>query len=202
MEIIEERNYKIRTNKNNEMDLILKNINNEKLSITIINKNKSIKYELKYNLEEFQKNRFFKIFINVEEIMKELENKIEKSTFIEETNLIIIDIQIGLTIINEILLTVEEKEKDKDEIIKELEKKVDELKNELIEKNKIIKESERLRKIKEEEEKKEEIELMENENKLENKINELLLQRKNKAEEKAKKEELELKSNLLVILNK
>ena len=175
------------------MDLILKNINNEELSITI-NKNKSIKYELKCNLEEFQKNRFFKIFINVEEIMKELENKIEKSTFIEETNLIIIDIQIGLTIINEILLTVEEKEKDKDEIIKELEKQVDELKNELIEKNKIIKESERLRKIKEEEE----IELMENENKLENKIEELLLQRKIKAEEKAKKEELELKSNLLV----
>ena len=198
MEIIEERNYKIRTNKNNEMDLILRNINNEELSITI-NKNKSIKYELKCNLEEFQKNRFFKIFINVEEIMKELENKIEKSTFIEETNLIIIDIQIGLTIINEILLIVEEKEKDKDEIIKELEKKVDELKNELIEKNKIIKESERLRKIKEEEEKKEEIELMKNENKLENKINKLLLQRKVIEEEKAKKEELKLKSNILVI---
>ena len=34
------------------------------------------KYELKYNLEEFQKNRFFKIFINIDEIMKELENKI------------------------------------------------------------------------------------------------------------------------------
>ena len=204
MEVIEEKKYKIRTNKNNEMNLFIKNINNEELSITLftINKYPSKKYELKCNLEEFQKNRFFKIFINVEEIMKELENKIEKSTFIEETNLIIIDIQIGLTIINEILLTVEEKEKDKDEIIKELEKQVEELKNELIEKNKIIKESERLKKIKEEEEKKEEIELMENENKLENKIEELLLQRKKKAEVKAQKEELELKSNLLVILNK
>ena len=93
MEIIKERNYKIRTNKNNEMDLILRNINNEELSITI-NKNKSIKYELKCNLEEFQKNRFFKIFINVEEIMKELENKIEKSIFIEDTNCIIIEIKI------------------------------------------------------------------------------------------------------------
>ena len=86
--------------------------------------------------------------------MKELENKIMNSNFIEDTNCIIIEIKIGLTIINEILLIVEEKEKDKDEIIKELEKQVDELKNELIDKNKIIKESERLRKIKEEEEKK------------------------------------------------
>ena len=189
MEIIEERNYKIRTNKNNEMDLILRNINNEELSITI-NKNKSIKYELKCNLEEFQKNRFFKIFINVEEIMKELENKIEKSNFIEDTNCIIIEIKIGLTIINEILLIIEEQEKNKDETIKEL-------KNKLAEKDKIIE-----RKIKEEEEKKEEIDSMEDENKLEKKIEELLLQRKIKAEKKTKKEELELKSNLLVILNK
>ena len=194
MEIIEEKNYKIKTNKNNEMDLILSNINNEELSINI-NKNQTIKYELKCNLEEFQKNRFFKIFINIQEIMKELETKIEKSTFIEETNLIIMDIQIGLTIINEIFLIIDEREKNKDEIIKEFEKTVNELKNELNKKDKIIEESERIRKLKEEEED----ELINNDNKLEKKINELILIRTTKEEEKAKKEELELKSYLLVI---
>ena len=172
MEIIEEKNYKIRTDKNNEMDLFLRNINNEELSITI-NKNKSQKYELKCNLEEFQKNRFFKIFVNVEEIMKELENKIEKSTFIEETNSIIIDIQIGLTIINELLLLIEEKEKNKDEIIKELIENNNKLKNDLVEKNKQIeKETEKFRIIKEEKEKAktEEQELIENNNKLKKKL--------------------------------
>ena len=75
MENIEERTFKIRTNKNNEMELILRNFNNEELSITLFNNNEEElrKYELKCNLEEFQKNRFFKIFINIDEIMRELE---------------------------------------------------------------------------------------------------------------------------------
>ena len=73
MEIIDEKKFKIKTNKNNEIELILRNYNNEELSITIFNNNETEykKYELKCNLEEFQKNRFFKIFISVEEIMKE-----------------------------------------------------------------------------------------------------------------------------------
>ncbi len=56
--------------------MYLRNYNNEELSISLFNNNEAPtkKYELKYNLEEFQKNRFFKIFINIEEIMKELEN--------------------------------------------------------------------------------------------------------------------------------
>ena len=122
IDIIEEKKYKIKTDKNNEMELILKNYNNEELSITLFNNNETElkKYELKCNLEEFQKNRFFKIFINIEEIMKELENKIEKSIFIEDTNCIIIEIKIGLTIINEILLVIEEKEKTNEEKINEL----------------------------------------------------------------------------------
>ena len=134
MEIIEERKFKIRTNKNNEMELLLRNYNNEELSITIFNNNetKFKKYELKCNLEEFQKNRFFKIFINIEEIMKELENKIEKSIFMEDTNCIIIEIKIGLTIINEILLVIKEKEKNKDEIIQELKQKIKLLENKLM----------------------------------------------------------------------
>ena len=95
MEGVEERKFKIRTNKNNEMELLLRNYNNEELSITLFNNKEEElrKYELKCNLEEFQKNRFFKIFINIEEIMKELENKIEKSIFIEDTNCIIIEIK-------------------------------------------------------------------------------------------------------------
>ena len=177
-EITEGKKYKIRTNKNNEMELILRNYNNEELSITLftINASPSKKYELRCNLEEFQKNRFFKIFVNTEEIMKELENKISNSIFIEEKNYIIIQINIGLTIINEILLIIEEKEKDKDETIQELKKKneekeklISELKKELEEKDKIIKEIEKDRKIKEE-------------------------------KEKAKKEESELKSNLCKII--
>ena len=51
------------------MELFLRNFNNEELSITLFNNNETEfkKYELKCNLEEFQKNRFFKLFINVEE---------------------------------------------------------------------------------------------------------------------------------------
>ena len=126
MEIKEEKKFKIITNKNNEMELFLRNYNNEELSITIFNNNEYEikKYELKYNLKEFQKNRFFKIFNNIEEIMKELKNKITNSIFIEETNYIIIEIKIGLTIIDEILLIIEEGEKNKDEIINELNQKI------------------------------------------------------------------------------
>ena len=96
MENIDERKFKIRTNKNNEMELLLRNYNNEELSITLFSNDefKSKKYELKCNLEEFQKNRFFKIFINIEEIMKELENKILKSFFIEDTNCIIMKLKL------------------------------------------------------------------------------------------------------------
>ena len=76
--IIEEKKFKVITNKNNLLDLYLRNHKNGKFSITIINESQQIKYELKKNLEEFQKIRFFKIFINIDEIMKELANKIEK----------------------------------------------------------------------------------------------------------------------------
>ena len=122
MNIIEEKIHKIKTDKNNEMELYLRNYNNEKLSITLFSNNQipSKKYELNCNLEELQKNRFFKIFINVEEIIKELNNKIKKSKFIEDSNCIIIVIQIGLFIINEIILVIDEKEKKNEEKINEL----------------------------------------------------------------------------------
>ena len=130
MEIIEEKKYVIKTDKNNEMELYLRNYNNEELSFSLFSINQSLskKYELKCNLEEFQRNRFFKIFINIEEIIKELEKKIEHSKFIEDSNCIIIEIKIGLIIINEIILVIEEDEKSNEEKINELSEKNEKLK--------------------------------------------------------------------------
>ena len=124
------------------MDLFLRNYDNKELSISLFNNNEypPKKYELKCNLEEFQNNRFFKIFINIDEIMKELKTKIEKSIFIEDTNSIIMDINIGLTIINEIFLIIEEKEKNKDEIIEELKNYIKTLKEEIKNKDNKLKE--------------------------------------------------------------
>ena len=39
--IIEEKKYKIKTDKNNEMDLYLRNHNNEELSFTLFNNNET-----------------------------------------------------------------------------------------------------------------------------------------------------------------
>ena len=72
--------------------------------------------------------------------MKELKTKINKSIFIEDTNSIIIDINIGLTIINEILLVREEQEKNKDEIIEELKNYIKKLKEEIKNKDNKLKE--------------------------------------------------------------
>ena len=58
------------------------------------------------SLEELVKNRFFKLFVNVDEIFRELETKIQNSSIIEETNVIYLDIPIGLTIINDIILEI------------------------------------------------------------------------------------------------
>ena len=85
--------------------------------------------------------------------MKELQNKLEKSIFIEDTNCIIIEIKIGLTIINEILLVIEEKEKNKDEIIEILEKNIKELNKKLDEKDNLLKNAEEKIKLFEEKEK-------------------------------------------------
>ena len=202
--IIEEKKYKIKTDKNNEMELYLRNYNNEELSFTLFNNNETPikKYELKCNLEELQKNRFFKIFISVEEIIRELEKKIEKSKFIEDTNCIVIEIQIGLIIINEIKLEVYEKEKTNEEkinelltnkkemikIINNLTNENEKLKNELNEKNK---------KLKEEKENNQQLNnVHQNEiEKLKNELNEK--NKKLKEIEKPKKEETELKSYII-----
>ena len=142
--IIKENKYNITTDKNNIMELYLRYYENDEISISIysINKIPSVKYELKSNLDEFQKNRFFKIFNNVEELMLELDSKIKNTTFLEETNLIILDIPIGLKIINDILLEIKIVEKTPFEKIEELKESnnklkldIENLKNIIIEKD-------------------------------------------------------------------
>ncbi len=120
--ILIEKKYNIKTEKNNKMDLYIRYYDNEEISISIysINKIPSVKYELRSNLEEFQKNRFFKIFNNIEELILELDSKIEKTIILEETNLLVLDIPIGLKIINDILLEIKIAEKTSEEKIEEL----------------------------------------------------------------------------------
>ena len=84
----------LKSDKNIEYEIILSIINNDILNIALntINIIPSKKYALSTTLEELIKNRFFKIFVNVDEIFRELETKILKSNIIEETNIIYLDI--------------------------------------------------------------------------------------------------------------
>ena len=135
--ILKEMKYNITTEKKNKMDVYLRYYENEEISINVYSKDQipSKKYELKCNLEEFQKNRFFKIFNNVEELLLELDSKMEKTTILEETNLLILDIPIGLKIINDILLEIRIADKTPKETIEEL----TEYNNKLIEENEQLK---------------------------------------------------------------
>ena len=114
--ILKEKKFILKSDKNNEYEIILSIYNNDILNITIntININNPKTYILSCTLDELYKNRFFKIFINVDEIFTELETKISKSNVIEETNIIYLDIPIGLTIINDIILEIKQIEKNKD----------------------------------------------------------------------------------------
>ena len=124
--ILKEKSYILISDKNNEYKLTLSVYSNDIFNITALTTKNflSKKYSLSCTFNDLNKNRFFKIFINVEEIFRELENKIQKSSIIEETNLIYLDIPIGLTVINDILLEIKEIEKSKDDIIEELKNKI------------------------------------------------------------------------------
>ena len=63
-------------------------------------------------MNELIKDRFFKIFIDLDEVFRELESKIEKSNLIEDSNLIYLDMPIGLNIINDIILEIKESKKN------------------------------------------------------------------------------------------
>ena len=114
--------------------------NNDLLCIDInsINNYPNKKYSLSMTMNELIKNRFFKIFFDLDEVFRELEKKIEKSTIIEDTNLIYLDIPIGLIVINDIILKINETEKSKEDSIKDLlnelkkkDNKIDELENKI-----------------------------------------------------------------------
>ena len=136
--IMEEKYFIIETDKKNKMDLFLRINNNEEFAISIYSKNENParKFELKFTLEEVQKNRFFKIFLSVDEIMKELEDKIKNSIFIEKNDSINIEIPIGLVIIKCLNLTIRLTKKAKKRINEELKNKIEE-QNEEIKKLKI-----------------------------------------------------------------
>ena len=155
---INEKEFILISDKKIEYKIKLSINDNNLFNITAITtKNIPLKkYSLSLSMNDLNKHRFFKIFINTEEIFRELENKIEKSTIIEETNLLYLDIPIGLIVINDVILEIKEVEKSKDEIIEEL-------RNELTYKNELINQKDN--KIKEMENK-----LNENNTKLSNEI--------------------------------
>jgi len=138
--LTDEKKFIIYSENKKKYELFLRNYNNEEFSININSLNELIskKYELKYNLEKFQKNRFFKIFIDIEEIMRELETKIKNSKIIEETNILYLIIPIGLTIFNEIVLEIKEIEKTIEEQKEEFKKEIESINKKLKEKDLII----------------------------------------------------------------
>jgi len=129
--ILKEKSYIKQTDKKNEYKLTLSVFNNNTFDITIcsIKQIPSKKFVLNCSMEELIKNRFFKIFINVEEVFRELETKIQNSNIIEETSVIFLDIPIGLNVINDVILEIKQIEKSKEDIIEELKKENTELKN-------------------------------------------------------------------------
>ena len=129
---IEEKRFIIETDKKNKMDLYLRIFNNEEFAISIYTKNEypTRKFELKCDLEEIQKNRFFRIFSDINEIMEELEVKIINSTFFEENDFINVEIPIGLIVIKYIKLNINLIEKTTKEINEELKNKIQEQEDE------------------------------------------------------------------------
>jgi predicted RNase H-like nuclease (RuvC/YqgF family) len=147
--IIKEREFNLISDKNNEYKIKLYITNNDLFCIDLLTtiNNKIKKYSLSLTMEELIKNRFFKIFINLEEVFRELENKIIKSNIIEESNIIYLDIPIGLNVINDIILEIKEVEKSKDEIIQELTIQLNNANNLINEKNNKINELEKQLKL-------------------------------------------------------
>ena len=141
---IEEKRFIIETDKKNKMDLYLRIYDNKEFAISIYTKNEypSRKFELKCDLEEIQKNRFFRIFSDINEIMEELEVKIINSTFFEENGFINVEIPIGLIVIKYIkwnINLIEKRTKEINEVLKnkiqEQEEEIKNLKNQMNELN-------------------------------------------------------------------
>ena len=119
--ILKEKDFILKSDKKIEYRLKLFISNNDLLCINLytIKIVPSKKYSLSLTMNDLIKNRFFKIFINLEEVFRELENKIDKSTIIEDSGLILLDIPIGLNIFTDIILEIKEAKKSCEEIIQE-----------------------------------------------------------------------------------
>ncbi len=141
---LEQKNFTIKTDKQKEMDLFLRIYNYDDFAISIYSKNENPerKFQLNLTLEELQRNRFFRIFLNTGEIMRELEKKIEKSFIIDQTNFLYLIIPTGLTIINEIIFEI--KEIKTEEKIDEYKNIIEKLNEKLKEKDKIIEENKKI----------------------------------------------------------
>ena len=142
--IIKEKDFKLTSDKNTDYIIKLSIDENNLFNITAITTNNILlkKYSLSLSMDDLNRHRFFKIFLNTEEIFRELENKIENSSIIEEPNILYLDIPIGLTVINDITLEIKEKEKSKDDIIEELKKELNYKNDLIIQKDNKIKEIE------------------------------------------------------------
>ena len=142
--IIKEKDFKLISDKNTEYKIKLFIDENNLFYITAKTTNNILlkKYSLSLSMDDLNKHRFFKIFLNTQEIFRELENKIENSTIIEEPKILYLDIPIGLTVINDITLEIKEIEKSKDDIIEELKKELNYKNDLIIQKDNKIKEIE------------------------------------------------------------
>ena len=120
--ILKEKEFTLISDKNNEYKVKVFITSNDLFCINLFSNtnNLSRKYSLSLSMNELIKIRFFKMFINLDEVFKELDNKIERACIIEDTNIIYLDIPIGLNVINDIILDINECQKSKDEIINEL----------------------------------------------------------------------------------
>ena len=129
---IKETSCIIKSSKDCEYIITFSVFKDDKLSIKIstVNLIPSKKFALVCSFEELIKNKFFKIFANVEEVFRELETKIQNSIIIEETNVIYLNIPIGLNEIKDIILKIEQTERNKDEIIEDLKNEINQLKDE------------------------------------------------------------------------
>ena len=136
--IIKSKQFTLKSDKKNEYKLNLFISNDDLFCINVFttNEHQNKKYSLSLTMNDLMKYRFFKIFVDLDEIFRELENKIEKSIIIEDTNLIYLDIPIGLIVISDIILEIKETEKSKDEIIKDLIEELN-IKNKIICENNI-----------------------------------------------------------------
>ena len=129
--IIKEKSCIVTSNKNIEYKIILSIYNNDNINLTVYTTKliPSKKFGLSCTLNELTKNRFFKLFINADEVFRELETKIENCSILEETNVIYLDVPIGLNVINDIILEIKQLEINKDDIKKELNDEIINLKN-------------------------------------------------------------------------